>query len=468
MIKNSNIDYTCKRGDELFKRLNTQLANELLPVILNINNQEKKFLLLAQHVFLNFNYIYYKAKQRNLNCLLPIHKTIEELNKKTQYSLTYLSDLFKISSIYKENYFKMQNLPKSLAYHVLSRLRNNVENTTISQCLNKFETNSIASNALIIPYANMNTYNTSAFDIYTTCGDSTITSLYYTATDCPFMVLVTNNIEIQIINYQSLKLIGSIKFQFEPHKKLIFPIFIRKPNYSCQRLAYIQGLIIYESENIIYKISLTDSKQTQVKAYQQSEVRNIFVLSVNCILIQFDTFIDVIDLEKNEVVSHKELKTGIKSLITNKQKSSIVTPDFDMVDRCLLLIVDKSNKIEIYNFIKSKQLLNLLFEMPNDGCSQVDECFIDELFYIENIFLYNYNQLFSMFQFGNSDIYVRIGILSKSTNTIKLLNLFNDAQYEIIAFELQINILNIEKFFNNKIIFNSIDDFIYIYDFGKS
>ena len=391
---------------------------------------------------------------------------IDDLNKKTQGSLTYLSDLFKISSIFKEHYFKIQNLPKSLAYYILNSLRNNLANMTISGFMNKFEVDSIPTIGLIVPYATVTSTNSFVEDIFTTGGESKITSLYYSGTDCPFMILVTNSNELNLINYQSLKLIGSLKLQFEATNNLIAPIFTRKPNFSIQRVNYIQGLLIYESGNSLYKINFTDLKQTVLKVYQHP-VRNLYALSVNTILVHLDTFIEIIDLDKNEVTFHKDVKSGIKSLIVNKQKHQITIPEFDVVDRLIVLITDKLNNLEICNFLKGKQVLNTLFELENDETNLIDDCFLDELFYVENIFLYNYNQLFSMFEFNNLDVYLRVAILSKNTNSIKLFTLFNDTQYEIVSIELQINILNIEKYFNNKIIFNSNDDFLYIYDFGK-
>ena len=467
IIKNANIEYTCRRGDQIkFSRLNTQLINELLQVILLINNQEKKYLLLAQHIFLNFNYVYFKAKQGNLIILVNLHKMIDDLNKKTQGSLTYLSDLFKISSIFKEHYFKIQNLPKSLAYYILNSLRNNLANMTISGFLSKFEIDSIATNGLITPYSTVTTSNNSIEDLFTTSAESKITSLYYSGADCPLMILITNNSELNLINYQSLKLIGSVKLQFEASNNFIAPIFTRKPNFSVQRLNYIQGLVIYESGNNIYKLNFSDLKQTILKSYQ-NPLRNLYALSVNTILVHCDTFIEIIDLDKNEVTFHKDVKSGIKSLSVNKQKQPITSADFDVVDRVIVLIIDRLNNLEICNFIKAKQTLNTLFELESDEASLIDDCFLDELFYVENIFLYNYNQLFSMFEFNNLDVYLRVAILSKTTNSIKLFTLFNDTQYEIVSYELQIDILNIVKYFNNKIIFNSNDDFLYIYDFGE-
>jgi len=438
----------------------------LIQVILMINNQEKKYLLLAQHIFLNFNYVYFKAKQRNLATLVNLNKTIDDLNKKTQGSLTYLNDLFRISLIFKESYFKIQNLPNSLAYYVLNSLRNNLTNTTISGFMNKFEVDSIPTNGLIVPYATVTSTNCFVEDIFTTGSESKITSLYYSGTDCPFMILVTNSNELNLINYQSLKLIGSFKLQFEATNNLIAPIFTRKPNFSIQRLNYIQGLLIYESGNNIYKINFSDLKQTILKAYQ-NPIRNLYALTLNTILVHFDTFIEIIDLDKNEVTFHKDVKSGIKNMIVNKQKQQITIPDFDIVDRVIVLVIDKLNNLEICSFNKGKQILITLFELENDETNLIDECFLDELFYIENLYLYNYNQLFSMFEFNNLDVYLRVAILSKNTNSIKLFTLFNDTQYEIVSIELQINILNIEKYFNNKIIFNSNDDFLYIYDFGK-
>ena len=441
------------------------MINELLPVILMVNNQEKKYLLLAQHIFLNFNYIHYKAKQRNLINLIALHKQIDELNKKTQFSLSYLSDLHRISSIYKDNYFRIQNLPRSLAFYVLSNVRNSLVNVTISGFLNKFELDSIQTNGLVIPYANLNTTsNSSVEEIFTTSAESKITDIFFLSSDSPFMIIVTNSNELNFFNYQTFKSIGSFKLQFEAN--FILPIFTRKPNYGIQRVTFIQGMIVYESGNCVYKTSLNDLKQSIIKAYQ-NPLRSMSILSINTLLVQFDTFIEIIDLDKNEVTFHKDVRAGIKTLVVNKQKQPITTPDFDVVDRVIVLVIDKTDKLEICNFIRSNQQLNLIFELESDETSQIDNCFIDELFYVENIFLYNYNQLFSVFEFNNFDVYIRVGILSKNTNSIKIFTLFNDTQYEIVSYELQINILNFEKYFNNKLVFNSVDDFIYIYDFSK-
>lgn len=597
-IKNFKLEYSCKRGfNREYKRYNEILLNDLYKFILQLNNQEKKYILLAQTILLNYNLIYLNARLKNLEFLETIYKLIEYTYKKKILGNTstnsttstpspttttntpssilnsssttttainthehlLLDDLYKISKIYIEIKTQIEYEPSCIAYLIFERLRNNLKSYELIQLLNQFEYESLTKCSLLIPYQTKNLFNLNYQLCYKLNTNYKINEIYYLLNDDQYnllntyLILLVNNCELHVINYLNSKLIGILNLKTDIDSlssssssttttttttngvvntngnvplsmnydvKHVLVCYLRKPNLNIEKLNYFNGYFIYELDNRIFKLTF-DFKLTLIKHYNTVKllssasstslsnpnkyIKCIYLLNINHILVQFNTYIDIINLDTNEVTYHYEYKYGIKKILLNKYNQTCYIPDYELIvdDKLFIIIIDNKNSIEIYNFIKSKSTLSIIFNCDisqlyesnsnaNNSINEsngieaqttntrsnkyhqhqnmstnatIDDCYIDEKFYLENLFLLN-NKLF--FDFNTISLLIRFILINRVTNSFKIINIFNDSQYEIIDYDLQINILKLNQFLNNYILFNSIDDsFIYLYDCGK-
>ena len=329
-----------ENGEFIF--YNQRKLNELPYVICMLNDNFKKIELLKEHIYYNAEFMQAKAELYDLDFVIDIDENILS-NMKFDYA-EELREVLEINDIYLNYQHTLQNKPNCLPILVLSKLGDRSMN------IRKF-----ASHSGLLPKQSYSIPDTIR-ELYRVHDDSLIVNFYYLCNSYIFIETRTGPYSItklNLINYLNRQFIGQLDFEMKAGSLQI--ILDNTSMATIQTISDLSGYIYFRNFNYIYSMNFQGEILTVLKLVE--DIRDIFLVHQNYMIVVFVKNIVLLDLKKNNQVAivHEKLvfSDEIEYVKINLRTNETLSLDFfNKIDNVMILVAFKNMMINIYQFKK--------------------------------------------------------------------------------------------------------------------
>ena len=269
---------------------NKRKLYRLFDLILMLNNDFTKVELLLKHVYLDYGFIYARAKLRDLDFVIDTHEVISNLKFKIGSNSPFMSELFEVSQIYKENYANMQRYPNALGFTLLSRLESR------SDLVRGFYKNDRSH--LILQKKYIEREEEDIKTIFTVPTNKKILKLHRHFS-LPLVAAETvavdeyNKTTIYMINYATKKVIRKLSLKINAEFTQIY--LESQPNSDGD----MDGVIYFSLKNFIYFCDF--SNNTEKLSEFKSDIKELILLNKTHLITFLSNSIHLIRMKNNRV-----------------------------------------------------------------------------------------------------------------------------------------------------------------------